>query len=48
MESLFRNILTASFHGSIVILAVMLLRVLLKNPPESSSVFCGCWQACGF
>lgn len=26
MNTLFRNILTASFHGSIVILAVMLLR----------------------
>lgn len=29
MESLFSNVLTASFHGSIVILAVMVLRVLL-------------------
>ena len=31
MNTLFRNILTASFHGSIVILAVMLLRLVLKN-----------------
>ena len=31
MESLFSNVLTASFHGSIVILAVMVLRVLLMD-----------------
>ena len=35
MNTLFQNILTASFHGSIVILAVMLLRLVLKkNAPE--------------
>ena len=35
MESLFSNILTASFHGSIVILVVMVLRVLLKKAPRN-------------
>lgn len=33
MNTLFQNILTASFHGSIVILAVMLLRLVLKKTP---------------
>ena len=44
MNTLFRNILTASFHGSIVILAVMLLRLVLKR---STSVCSGCWRDCG-
>ena len=34
MDALFRNILTASFHGSIVILAVLLLRLVLKKTPR--------------
>ena len=34
MNTLFQNILTASFHGSIVILAVMLLRLVLKKTPR--------------
>lgn len=46
MNTLFRNILTASFHGSIVILAVMLLRLVLKRP-ESISACSGCWRGCG-
>ena len=36
MESLFSNILTASFHGSIVILAVMILRLLMPFEIQSS------------
>lgn len=47
MNTLFQNILTASFHGSIVILAVMLLRLVLKKCPESISVCSGCWRDCG-
>lgn len=47
MNTLFRNILTASFHGSIVILAVMLLRLVLKKRPGSISVRSGCWRDCG-
>lgn len=45
MESLFSNILTASFHGSIVILAVMLLRVLLKKAPRK--FICFLWLLAG-
>ena len=45
MESLFSNILTASFHGSIVILAVMLLRVLLKKAPRK--FICFLWVLAG-
>ena len=29
-----QNFLTASIHGSVVILAVMLLRLLLKSAPQ--------------
>lgn len=47
MNTLFQNILAASFHGSIVILAVMLLRLVLKKRPESISVCSGCWRDCG-
>ena len=47
MNTLFRNILTASFHGSIVILAVMLLRLVLKKRPGSTSVCSGYWRDCG-
>lgn len=35
MNTLFQNILTASFHGSIVILAVMLLRLLMPFQIQS-------------
>ena len=45
MESLFSNILTASFHGSIVILAVILLRVLLKKAPRK--FICFLWVLAG-
>ena len=45
MESLFLNVLTATFHGSIVILAVMLLRVLLKKAPRK--FFCFLWLLAG-
>ena len=45
MESLFSNILTASFHGSIVILAVMLLRVPLKKAPRK--FICFLWLLAG-
>lgn len=34
MDTLFQNVLTASFHGSVVILAVLILRPLLKNTPK--------------
>ena len=45
MESLFSNVLTASFHGSIVILAVMVLRVLLKKAPRK--FICFLWLLAG-
>lgn len=45
MESLFSNILTASFHGSIVILAVMVLRVLLRKAPRK--FICFLWLLAG-
>ena len=45
MESLFSNILTASFHGSIVILVVILLRVLLKKAPRK--FICFLWVLAG-
>ncbi len=34
MNILFQNILTASFHGSIVILTVLVLRLVLKKTPK--------------
>ena len=34
MITFFQSLLTASFHGSIVILAVMVLRLLLKKTPR--------------
>lgn len=45
MQALFSNILTASFHGSIVILAVMLLRVPLKKAPRK--FICFLWLLAG-
>ena len=37
MYTLFQNLLTASFHGSIVIAVVLLLRILLKKAPKRVS-----------
>ena len=45
MQALFSNLLTASFHGSIVILAVMLLRVLLRKAPRK--FICFLWLLAG-
>lgn len=45
MNTLFQNILTASFHGSIVILAVMLLRLALKKTPRK--YICLLWLLAG-
>jgi len=41
MKELFQNVLTASFQGSIVILAVMALRLILKKAPKK--FFCLLW-----
>ena len=45
MTELFQNVLTASFHGSIVILAVILLRLLLKKTPKK--FLCFLWLLAG-
>ncbi|MDY2558015.1 MAG: hypothetical protein SOW29_06695, partial [Candidatus Faecousia sp.] len=45
MESLFSNILTASFHGSIVIAVVILLRLVLKKAPRK--FICLLWLLAG-
>ncbi len=45
MTDLFQNVLTASFHGSIVILAVLLLRFLLKRTPKK--FLCFLWLLVG-
>jgi len=45
MTSLFQNVLTSSFHGSIVILAVMALRLVLKRTPRK--FFCFLWLLAG-
>ena len=45
MNTLFQNILTASFHGSIVILAVILLRLVLKKTPRK--YICLLWLLAG-
>ena len=45
MTDLFQNVLTASFHGSIVILAVILLRFLLKKTPKK--FLCLLWLLAG-
>ena len=34
MEQFLRNLLTASIHGSVVILAVILLRRILRKTPK--------------
>ena len=45
MTELFQNVLNASFHGSIVILAVLLLRFLLKKTPKK--FLCLLWLLAG-
>ena len=45
MANLFSNILTASFHGSIVIVAVLILRLLLKKAPRK--YICYLWLLAG-
>ena len=45
MGPLFSNVLTASFHGSIVILAVLLLRFLLRKAPRK--YICFLWLLAG-
>ena len=45
MISFCRNLLTASIHGSIVILAVMLLRLLLRKTPRK--YICFLWMLAG-
>lgn len=45
MTELFQNVLTASFHGSIVILVVLLLRPLLKKTPKK--FLCLLWLLAG-
>ena len=45
METLFSNVLTASFHGSVVILAVLLLRLLLRKAPKK--YVCMLWILAG-
>ena len=39
MTQFLTNLLTASFHGSIVILAVILLRLILKKAPKKVLLF---------
>lgn len=45
MAQFLNNLLTASFHGSIVILAVIVLRLLLKRTPKK--FFCMLWLLAG-
>jgi len=45
MTDVFQNVLTASFHGSIVILVVILLRLLLKKTPKK--FLCFLWLLAG-
>ena len=45
MIQFFNNLLNASFHGSIVILAVIVLRLLLKKTPKK--FFCMLWLLAG-
>ena len=45
METLFSNILTASFYGSVVICAVLLLRLLLRKAPKK--YLCMLWILAG-
>ncbi len=45
METLFQNVLTASFHGSIVIAAVLILRLFLRKTPKK--FLCLLWLLAG-
>ena len=45
MTAFFQNVLTASFHGSIVILAVLLLRLVLRKTPRK--FICFLWVLAG-
>ena len=45
MTTFFQSLLTASFHGSIVILAVILLRLVLKKTPRK--YICFLWTLAG-
>lgn len=45
MQTFFQNLLTASFHGSVVILAVLVLRLVLKRAPRK--FFCLLWLMAG-
>ena len=45
MNQLFQNVLTASYHGSIVILAVIALRLCLKKAPKK--FLCFLWLLAG-
>ena len=45
MAELFQNVLTASFHGSIVIVAVLFLRLVLKKTPKK--FLCLLWLLAG-
>ena len=45
MREFFQTILTTSFHGSIVILAVLLLRLLLRKAPKK--YICTLWILAG-
>ena len=45
MDKLFLNVLTTGIHGSIVILAVLLLRLLLKRAPKK--YICLLWMLAG-
>ena len=45
MTNFFQTILTTSFHGSIVILAVLLLRIMLRKAPKK--FICLLWMLAG-
>ena len=45
MERFLQNLLTASIHGSILIFAVLLLRLVLFKTPKKYICFLCCWQA---
>ena len=45
MGALFENVLTASFHGSVVIVAVLILRLILRKAPKK--YLCYLWLLAG-
>ena len=45
MDTFFPTVLTTSIHGSIVILAVLLLRLVLKKAPKKT--ICWLWVLAG-